>query len=245
MSLTRPALVLILALSFARDIPSACAHQEANAARKALANQDVVEMVKTGLPTEIVVAKIKSSACNFDTSPEKLKELKAAAVPDSVILAMVEASSTTADRAAVVESPKNEASTPEVAHLRVYRQRRYMGSALAPSIYVDDRQVTRVGNGRRCTIKLSPGPHSIRSDDKSSAISLDVKGGQEYFVRVDEETGFWKGHGKLTMLAPEQGGAEYKLQKPVEEERKIAKEMLEDDAAAADPKKNDATKKPN
>jgi len=123
-------------------------------------------------------------------------------------------------------------TVPQVAHLRVYRARRYAGSGLAPSIYVDDRQVARVGNGRRVSIKLSPGTHTIRSDDKSSAVSVDAKEGQVYFVRVDEETGFWKGHGKLTMLLPEQGSAEYKLQKPIEEDRKIKKDAIEEDAEA-------------
>src|SRR6266704_601271 len=102
------------------------------------------------------------------------------------------------------------APAPEFAHLRVYRQRRYAGSALAPSVFVDEKQVARVGNGRRFGLKLTPGTHTIKSDDKASAISLEAKAGQEYFIRVDETTGFWKGHGKLTMLMPEQGSAEYK-----------------------------------
>jgi len=117
----------------------------------------------------------------------------------------------------------------DYGRLRVYRARRYAGSALAPSIYVDDKQVARVGSGRRVSIRLTPGPHSIRSDDKSSNISLDIKPGQDYYVRVDEETGFWKGHGKLTLMMPEQGGPEYKLQKPIEDDRKIAREMIEED----------------
>jgi hypothetical protein len=136
----------------------------------------------------------------------------------------------TADTAGSTEKA-DAASGP--AYLRVYRARRVVGSALAPSIVVDGKQVVRVGNGRRATIKLSPGAHAIGSDDKSSSISLDAKSGQEYFVRVDEEPGMWKGHGKLTLLAAEQGSPEYKLQKPVEEERKIAKEMIEDDTEAA------------
>lgn len=139
--------------------------------------------------------------------------------------------------------PEPHASTPSVAEtpsssalLRVYRARRYVGSALAPTVYVDDKEVVRVGNGRRATIKLSPGPHSIRSDDKSSAISIEAKAGQEFYVRVDEETGFWKGHGKLTLLLPEQGSAEYKLQKPVEADRAVAKDMLaEDTSTSAEP----------
>lgn len=110
----------------------------------------------------------------------------------------------------------------------MYRQHRYVGAALAPSIFIDDKEVARVGNGRRVGVKLSPGTHTVRSDDKSSAITLDVKPGQEYFVRVDETTGFLKGHGKLTLLLPEQGSPEYKLQKPIEPERRLAADMLED-----------------
>lgn len=124
------------------------------------------------------------------------------------------------------------------ALLHVYRQRRYAGSSLAPSIYVDDKQVARVGNGRRVTIRLTPGSHTVRSDDKSSAISLDAKPGQDYFVRIDEETGFWKGHGKLTLLLPEQGAAEYKLQKPVEPDRRINKELIVEDPEAPAGQKN-------
>jgi hypothetical protein len=57
----------------------------------ALTNQDILDMNRTGLSPEILVAKIKSSQCNFDTSPASLQALKAAGLGDSVILAMVEA----------------------------------------------------------------------------------------------------------------------------------------------------------
>jgi hypothetical protein len=43
-----------------------------------LTNKDVMEMIKSGLTAEVVVAKIRSSRCNFDTSPAVLAELKAA-----------------------------------------------------------------------------------------------------------------------------------------------------------------------
>lgn len=124
-------------------------------------------------------------------------------------------------------------SAPDSARLCVYRARRYAGSALAPSIYLDDKQVARVGNGRRVAIRLTLASHTIRSDDKSSSISLDVKTGQDYFVRIEEEPGFWKGHGKLTLVLPEQGVAEYKLQKPIEQDRKITKELIVDDSEEA------------
>jgi len=142
------------------------------------------------------------------------------------------ANSSTAPTADAASSTEKPVAASGSAHLRVYRAHRYVGAALAPSIVVDGKQVVRIGNGRRATIRLSPGTHSIGSDDKSSSISVDAKSGQEYFVRVDEEPGMWKGHGKLTMLAAEQGSAEYKLQKPVEEDRKIDKEMIEEDIEA-------------
>lgn len=56
-----------------------------------LTNKDVLDMLKVGLPADIVVAKIDGSVCNFDTSPAALAELKSANVPDPVILAMVKA----------------------------------------------------------------------------------------------------------------------------------------------------------
>ena len=37
-------------------------------------------MMASGLPESIIVAKIKSSACGFDTTPKALKDLKAASV---------------------------------------------------------------------------------------------------------------------------------------------------------------------
>jgi hypothetical protein len=54
-----------------------------------LTNKDVLDMVKSGLATEIVVAKIKASPGKFDTSAATLAELKAANVPDVVLMAMV------------------------------------------------------------------------------------------------------------------------------------------------------------
>lgn len=61
------------------------------AEKKPLGNQDIIDLLKAGLTSEVVVAKIKASACDFDTSPASLKDLKSAAVPDAVILAMVQA----------------------------------------------------------------------------------------------------------------------------------------------------------
>jgi hypothetical protein len=192
-----------------------------------LHNQDVLDLLKAGLSPEVVVAKIASSETAFDTSAASLKELKGANVPETVILAMVKASAPKSMQAPVTDSFPGD----EYGHLKVYRQHRYMGSGLAPSIWVNKVQVARVGSGRHCSIRLHPGIYEIRSDDKSSLITLTVERGKEYYIRVDEEPGVWKGHGKLTLITVEQGSGEYKLQKPIEKDRRIAKDMLEGDSA--------------
>jgi hypothetical protein len=56
-----------------------------------LTNKDILDMHKIGLPPEVLVAKIKSSRSNFDTSPASLQALKTAGLSDNLILAMVEA----------------------------------------------------------------------------------------------------------------------------------------------------------
>ncbi len=126
------------------------------------------------------------------------------------------------------QGPKTTSPEVQIARLHVYRQPEFVGSGLFPSIYVDGAQVARLGNGRRVTIKLTPGSHNIKSDDKGSAITLDAKVGQDYFIRLDEVQGFMKGKGKVTLVPAEQGAPEYNLLRQIERDRVLAPEMLDD-----------------
>jgi hypothetical protein len=54
-----------------------------------LTNSDVIAMIDSGLSLDVVIAKIKASPCSFDTSPDGLKGLKDARVPDQVVIEMV------------------------------------------------------------------------------------------------------------------------------------------------------------
>ena len=74
----------------AQGVPAEQSQEEQSTLSAALANKDVVDMLKAGLTPSIVIAKIKTSICSFDTSPAALQALKAAGVPDEVILVMVE-----------------------------------------------------------------------------------------------------------------------------------------------------------
>lgn len=60
-------------------------------AQQPLTNDDVINLVKSGLSAEVVTAKIRQSGGNFDTSPTALKTLKEAGVSETSILAMIEA----------------------------------------------------------------------------------------------------------------------------------------------------------
>ena len=83
--------ILLFCMWFVWLLPARAHGQDKVSPEKPLTNQDVVDLLKVGLTSDIVVTKIKSSTCNFDTSPDALKRLKASNVPDAVILAMVQA----------------------------------------------------------------------------------------------------------------------------------------------------------
>jgi hypothetical protein len=65
-------------------------------------------------------------------------------------------------------------------------------------------------NGRYFGVTLEPGKHTCRMGDKQTGFELDMRPGQEYYAKVTLETGFWKGHGRLTLLQNVQGAFEIK-----------------------------------
>jgi Protein of unknown function (DUF2846) len=112
-----------------------------------------------------------------------------------------------------------EAATPapdSKAHVYVYRYKQYMGKGIRPSVYCDEKEVARIQSGRSVVMALAPGKHSFRSNDKQSQVEVDLKPGQNYYIRVEIATGFWKGHGRLIFVMPEQGVGEFKQMKPVD-----------------------------
>lgn len=56
-----------------------------------LQNADIVTMVRAKLPPALIIEKINTSDCTFDTFPSVLAELKYKGVPDEVLMAMVQA----------------------------------------------------------------------------------------------------------------------------------------------------------
>ena len=111
------------------------------------------------------------------------------------------------------DSQKTTDAKPSKATVYVYRYKQFVGSALAPSVFCDEVELARAENGRYFTVRLDPGKHDFHSNDKQSGTELDMKAGQEYFLRVEIATGLAKGHGRLVLMSAEQGSYEMKSSK--------------------------------
>jgi hypothetical protein len=120
---------------------------------------------------------------------------------------------------AQVQNTSASESKDSQATVYVYRYKQFVGSALAPSVYCDETELARMENGRFFVAKLSPGKHVFRSNDKQAGIDVELKGAQDYYIRVELATGFMKGHGRLISVAPEQGSYEIKKLKPLEADK--------------------------
>jgi hypothetical protein len=74
---------------FGASIAAAKSIQQSQSAAAPLSNQDVMAMLKGNLGIDLIIAKIRASDCNFDTSVDTLKRLQADEVPGEIIMAMV------------------------------------------------------------------------------------------------------------------------------------------------------------
>jgi hypothetical protein len=86
-------------------------------------------------------------------------------------------------RAGAQEHPSIEAQGAQ-AHVVFYRVRRLMGRFIKPAVYCDDQEAAFMYGGHYFTAALSPGKHSLASDDQYTSVSLDAEPGQTYYVRV-------------------------------------------------------------
>jgi hypothetical protein len=66
----------------------------AQSPRETLTNSEVLELVRSGFSEDLIIAKIKASDANFDTTTDGIKLLKKSGVSDSLILQMVQKNST-------------------------------------------------------------------------------------------------------------------------------------------------------
>jgi len=106
--------LLLASLSYAQEATSQPA-----ASSQVMTNGDVERMVEAKLANDIIISKIKTSTCNFDTRIDAMLKLKAAGVSDAVIQAMVEAGAAAkagTKEALPKESPPPDPNDPKSPH---------------------------------------------------------------------------------------------------------------------------------
>lgn len=109
----------------------------------------------------------------------------------------------------------SDATSQDKSTIYLYRLKQFAGYALEPSVYMDDKELARMDNGRYFGVQVDPGKHTFRMGDKQTGFEIDMKAGQEYYAKVSIEIGAWKGHGRLSLMQPEQGTFEIKNVKPL------------------------------
>lgn len=105
-------LKIIPFLAIAIFAASAFQTSMAQSPRETLTNSEVVELVRSGFSENLIIAKIKASDANFDTTTDGIKLLKKSGVSDSLILQMVQKNSTA--RGESVNSNKPDVKSGEV-----------------------------------------------------------------------------------------------------------------------------------
>lgn len=113
--------------------------------------------------------------------------------------------------------PAATTTSPETAGkaiLLFYRESRFVGGALRPSIYVDGVEVAYLSSGSYLKVAVTPGDHAIYADKKDDELTLPVESGRTYYFRVGIRAGLFKGHGKVEPMSPEAGAKEFESWKP-------------------------------
>lgn len=106
----------------------------------ALTNDDVTKMVTAKLGDSVIVAKIKSTSCKFDTGTDALIKLKQAGVSDAVLAAMAEGAPAPPASGAAGAAPPPDPNDPLAPHdPGIYYVRQNPGgrrmTSLEPTVY--------------------------------------------------------------------------------------------------------------
>lgn len=117
-----------------------------------------------------------------------------------------------ANKADAVETGFAEEETPArvpYARLVFYREKKFTGSALRYTIWMDGVEVADLKNGSFFMIKAAPGEHKLHADEEKDEFTIVVEEGKTYYYRGDLKEGLWKGHGRLSPVDASFGEKEF------------------------------------
>jgi len=107
-------------------------------------------------------------------------------------------------------------SSGEMATVYIYRSKSFMGMALKPTVMLAGEDLVNITNGRYFKGTFAAGKHLFQMDDKKSGAELDLKPGDVHYFRVEIVPGVFKGGGRMTLVAKEQGSVDILQLKPVD-----------------------------
>ncbi len=87
---------------------------------------------------------------------------------------------------------------------------------VAPPVYCDEVLLAKLDGGRYFIVKLEPGTHSFRSKNKKDGgVEIELKLGQEYFLRMETRTGVQVNAPRISVVPNEEGRYDVKQMKYV------------------------------
>ena len=78
-----------------------------------------------------------------------------------------------------------------------------------PAALCDDQQIAEIQGGKYVTLNVSAGKHNFTSSKQKNRVEVDVKPGEQYFVRINEP-------GELELVPAQQGRQQTVLMSPLE-----------------------------
>lgn len=90
---------------------------------------------------------------------------------------------------------------------------------VAPPVYCDEQLLAKLDGGRYFIVKLEPGTHSFRSKNKKDGgVEIELKLGQEYFLRMETRTGVQVNAPRISVVPNEEGRYDVKQMKYINDD---------------------------
>ena len=145
-----------------------------------------------GLLTVLPARSQQSQANAAQTNP-------AAQAPGDV--AKPAANSAQAANSAASSNSQADADKGKESTIVFFRESRFTGSALKPSIFVDGKEMDRLANGRWFSVHAEAGKHQLQSSAKNEpATVIETVAGGTTYVQMVILTGNWRGGGRLLQV---------------------------------------------
>ncbi len=86
------------------------------------------------------------------------------------------------------------------------------------SVFCNDKEIARLDRGIYLVAKLSPGKYEFHTKNKKAGgVTLDVKAGSVYYLRMDTESGTQVTNARLSIVPAEQAEYDLKQMKPIDD----------------------------